>query len=146
MTVYDGPIVDAHHHFWQPSLGHIPWLRPTARIPFRYGNYEAIKRDYLPPDLLADAGPLKVVGTVTMETEWERDDPLSEIDHIEGVQRRYGWPDAAVAHAVLADPKVGDVLERLAERPIVRAVRNKPGQASRPALATAEATLMSEDQ
>jgi predicted TIM-barrel fold metal-dependent hydrolase len=146
MSQYDGPIVDAHHHFWEPSLGRIPWLRPDARIPFRYGDYGPIKRDYLPPDLLADAGPLPVVSTVTMETEWELADPLGEIDHIEGVQRRYGLPDAAVAHAVLADPNVEDVLERLADRPIVRGVRNKPGQAPAPQRTTAEPTLMTDDQ
>jgi predicted TIM-barrel fold metal-dependent hydrolase len=109
-------------------------------------DYDPIKRDYLPPDLLADAGPLRVVSTVTMETEWDLDDPLGEIDHIEGVQRRYGLPDAAVAHAVLADPNVEDVLERLADRPIVRGVRNKPGQASTPERAAAEPTLMTDDR
>jgi predicted TIM-barrel fold metal-dependent hydrolase len=143
MSRYDGPIVDAHQHFWEPSLGRIPWLRPDAHIAFRYGEYDAIKRDYLPPDLLADAGPLRVVGTVSMETEWDPDDPLGEIAHIESVQRRFGLPDAAVAHAVLADPKVEAVLERLADRPIVRAVRNKPGQSRR---AAAEPTLISDDQ
>jgi predicted TIM-barrel fold metal-dependent hydrolase len=81
-----------------------------------------------------------------METEWDLDDPLGEIDHIEGVQRRYGLPDAAVAHAVLADPNVEDVLERLADRPIVRGVRNKPGQASTPERAAAEPTLMTDDR
>jgi predicted TIM-barrel fold metal-dependent hydrolase len=146
MSRYDGPIVDAHQHFWEPSLGRIPWLRPDAHIAFRYGDYGPIKRDYLPPELLADACPLRVVGTVSMETEWDRDDPLGEIDHIEGVRRRFGLPDAAVAHAVLADPNVEAVLEHLADRPIVRAVRNKPGQAAGPQRAAAGPTLMSDDQ
>jgi predicted TIM-barrel fold metal-dependent hydrolase len=144
MSRYDGPIVDAHHHFWEPSLGRNPWLLPDAHIPFRYGDYEPIKRDYLPPDLLADAGPLNVVGTVTMESEWDVDDPLGEIDHIEGVQRRYGLPDAAIAHARLRDPAIEAVLEQLAERPIVRGVRNKPGQPASPD--AVEPTLMSDDQ
>lgn len=131
MTVsYDGPIVDAHHHFWEPQLGHQPWLRPGARIPFRYGDYEAIKRPYLPPDLLADASGFDIVGTVTMETEWDLDDPIGEIAYTEKIAERYGLPTASIAHAVLRDPGVEAVLEQLADRPIVRGVRNKPGQAA----------------
>ena len=52
---YDGPVVDAHQHFWDPGVNDHPWLRPAATIPFRYGNYDAIKRRYLPPDYWEDA-------------------------------------------------------------------------------------------
>ena len=142
MSRYAGPIVDAHHHFWQPSLRRNPWLLPEASIPFRYGPYEAIKRDYLPPDLAHDAAGLNVVSTVTMETEWDPEDPLGEIDHIAAVNVRYGVPDAAVAHAALAEPGVGRVLERLAEREIVPAVRDKPGQAASRGAAATTPTLL----
>jgi 3-deoxy-D-manno-octulosonic acid (KDO) 8-phosphate synthase len=43
-------------------------------IPFRYGDYSAIRRPYLPPHYLADAGRHRVVKTVYVETEW---DPLA---------------------------------------------------------------------
>jgi len=145
MPVYDGPIIDAHHHFWRPAHGRIPWLRPDARIPFRYGDYEAIKRAYLPPDLLADARGFNIVGTVTMETEWELDDPVGEIRDLEEIRAAFGLPDAAVAHAVLADPGVERVLETYArEYPLVRAIREKPGQAASPRLARSRPTLMSD--
>ncbi len=143
MPVYDGPIVDAHHHFWRPAHGHIPWLRPGARIPFRYGDYDSIKRAYLPPDYLADARGFNIVGTVTMETEWELDDPIGEIRDLEDIRDAFGLPDAAVAHAVLADPDVEHVLETFAgEHPIVRAIREKPGQAPTAAQARSCRTLM----
>jgi predicted TIM-barrel fold metal-dependent hydrolase len=144
MSAYTGPIVDAHHHFWQPELGRQPWLRPEAHIPFRYGDYESIKRSYLPPDLLRDAEGFDIVGTVTMETEWELDDPVGEMDYAAAVAAEYGLPTAAVAHAVLRDPGVERVLEQLAERPLVRAVRNKPGQAPSPAEAAASPSLLSD--
>lgn len=132
MTRYQGPIVDAHHHFWEPELGRQPWLLPEARIPFRYGDYEAIKRSYLPPDLLKDAAGFNIVGTVTMETEWDLDDPIGEMEYTQHIQDTYGLPSAAAAHVVLDDPGVGRVLEQLASMPIVRSVRHKPGQAPRP--------------
>lgn len=142
MPRYDGPIVDAHHHFWQPSLGRNPWLLPGVDIGFRYGPYESIKRDYLPPDMARDTGGLRVVSTVTMETEWDLDDPVGEMDHIRSVQERFGLPDAAVGHAVLDDPSVEAVLAAFAERPIVRAVRNKPGQAASASAAPAHRTKL----
>lgn len=143
---YRGPIVDAHHHFWEPELGRQPWLRPDAHIPFRYGDYESIKRSYLPPDLLADAAGFDIVGTVTMETEWDLDDPVGEMEYTEGIADRYGLPTASVAHAVLRDPAVESVLEQLAERPLVRGVRNKPGQAASPAEAPTYPSLLADAQ
>ncbi|WP_243229741.1 amidohydrolase [Microbacterium sp. CIAB417] len=145
MTPYRGPVVDAHHHFWEPELGRQPWLLPDARIPFRYGDYEAIKRSYLPPDLIADAEGFDIVGTVTMETEWDLDDPVGEMEYTQGIAERFGLPTASVAHAVLRDPAVEAVLERLAHIPLVRGVRNKPGQAASPAEAASNPSLLSDE-
>jgi predicted TIM-barrel fold metal-dependent hydrolase len=44
------PIVDAHHHFWDVTHNPHPWLRERPRIAFRYGDYEALCRDFLPAD------------------------------------------------------------------------------------------------
>jgi predicted TIM-barrel fold metal-dependent hydrolase len=145
VTRYTGPVVDAHHHFWQPRLNHQPWLEPDAHIPFRYGDYESIKRDYLPPDLLRDAAGFRIVGTVTMETEWDESDPVGEMVYMEQVQREFGLPTAAVAHALLQDPAIDDTLAALAAHPIVRAVRQKPGQAASPAEGRSDRTLLSDE-
>jgi len=67
MTHYEGPVVDAHQHFWDPSVNDYPWLRPEERRPFRYGNYDALKRRYLPPDYRKDAGRQNVRETVYCE-------------------------------------------------------------------------------
>lgn len=139
---YAGAIVDAHHHFWEPGLGKQPWLLPEAQIPFRYGNYESIKRSYLPTDLLADAEGFNIVGTVTMETEWNLDDPIGEMEYTQSIADRYGLPSAAVGHAVLRDTDVERVLARFAEMPLVRGVRNKPGQAPSAAEALAQPSLL----
>lgn len=146
MPRYDGPIVDAHHHFWQPELGLQPWLQPDANIPFRYGDYSSIKRSYLPPDLLRDAEGFRIVGTVTMETEWELHDPIGEMVYTQGIADRFGLPNAAVAHAVLRDPNVERVIEELADLPLVRSVRNKPGQAASPREAASQTSLLMDPQ
>lgn len=144
MTRYAGGIVDAHHHFWEPSLGRNPWLLPEAAIPFRYGSYESIKRDYLPSDLLSDAAGYRIVGTVTMETEWDSTDPVGEMRHMSGIAERFGLPNAAVAAATLNDPAVDETLEQLAGIALVRGVRHKPGQAASAALASQTSTLLTD--
>ncbi len=146
MGAYSGPIVDAHHHFWEPELGKQPWLRPDVTIPFRYGPYDAIKRSYLPPDLLEDAEGFAIVGTVTMETEWELDDPVGEIVYTEQISEKYGLPNASVAHAVLREPNIESTIEELAGHAIVRGIRNKPGQAGSAAEAVANPSLLMDPQ
>ena len=142
MSYYTGPIIDAHHHFWEPERNKQPWLLPNAHIPFRYGNYDAIKKTYLPPDLLADAAGFKIVGTVTMETEWDENDEVGEMDYMQEVQDRYGLPTACVAHAVLNRPGVEGVIEQLASKQLVRSIRHKPGQAKNPQLALSHPSLL----
>lgn len=148
MAIYDGPVIDAHHHFWEPALGKQPWLLPQAAIDFRYGPYDAIKRSYLPADLRRDAADvgLDLVGSVTMETEWDLDDPIGEMRYNQDIAQRYGMPQAAVAHAVLHDPGVERVLEALAQMPIVRGVRHKPGQAPSAAQAASHPSLLTDPQ
>ena len=51
-------IVDAHQHFWDPARNYYPVARDEPPIPFRYGDYRAIRRRYLPPDYRADAAPV----------------------------------------------------------------------------------------
>jgi predicted TIM-barrel fold metal-dependent hydrolase len=58
------PLVDAHQHFWDPRVNYHPWLCDETPIPFRYGDYRAIRRPYLPADYLADAEPYEIASTV----------------------------------------------------------------------------------
>ena len=34
----DLPVIDAHHHFWDLSMGKHPWLCGDEPIAFRYGG------------------------------------------------------------------------------------------------------------
>lgn len=140
----DGPIVDAHQHFWDPAVNDHPWLRPEARIPFRYGDYSAIKRRYLPDDYRQDAAGHTIVQTVYVETEWNPSDPLGETRYASGLAARYGWPNAIVAQAWLHRPDVADMLAGQAGFPLVRSVRHKPGGPADPREVGSSRTLMSD--
>ena len=56
-------------------------------MPFRYGDYSALKRNYLPPDYLRDAGALNIVKTVHEEALWDPTDPAGETRWLEQVAR-----------------------------------------------------------
>ena len=98
-------IVDAHQHFWDPAINYYPWLNDEPPIPFRYGDYRAIRRRYLPPDYRADAAPFHVAKSVYIEAEWKPADPIGEMRYIDGLRRKYGLPTVAVAQAWLEDRK-----------------------------------------
>ena len=137
-VLWDGPIVDAHQHFWEPAVNHHPWLEPGARIPFRYGNYDAIKRRYLPDDYRQDALGHPIEQTVYVETEWDPSDPVGETRYASSLAQRFGWPNAIVAQAWLDRADAADVLQAQSRFPLVRSVRHKPGDPA------ASRTLMSD--
>ncbi|HJS33102.1 MAG TPA: thioesterase, partial [Alphaproteobacteria bacterium] len=69
--------VDAHHHLWYLRRNRYPWLVDEPMIPFRYGDYGTIRRDYLAADYRRDSARQSIVATVHMEAEI---DPAHEVD------------------------------------------------------------------
>lgn len=120
------PIVDAHQHFWDPSRNYYPWLNDEPPIPFRYGDYRAIRRRYLPPDYRADSARYRVAKSVYVEAEWDPADPIGEMRYIASLRREHGLPTVAVAQAWLDRADVANVLEQQASFDFVRSVRHKP--------------------
>jgi predicted TIM-barrel fold metal-dependent hydrolase len=126
------PVIDAHQHFWDLEANYLPWLRDLAPIPFRYGDYTALKRNYMPPDYLGDAAGLDLAGSVFVETEWDRRDPVGETRWVETLRRNFGLPTVMVCHAALDRDDVADVLARQADFGFVRGIRHKPRASDSP--------------
>ncbi|WP_295517693.1 amidohydrolase family protein [uncultured Pseudomonas sp.] len=143
---YSGPIIDAHHHFWEPGRNFHPWLSGAETIPFRYGDYSAIKGDYLPEHYFADAAGHDVVQTVYVETEWDPRDALGETRYVHDLARRYGVPNAMVAQAWLDAGDAAELLAAQAAFERVRSVRHKPGGPARPEEVGSQRTLMSDER
>jgi len=120
------PIVDAHHHFWDLQRNHHPWLCDDQPIAFRYGDYSALKRNYLESDYLADAADFEVQGTVYVETEWDPTDPRGEMAYVSELHSSSGLPTVAVAHTQLDSPDAAHLLAWQASFPFVRSIRHKP--------------------
>lgn len=122
----DSPIVDAHQHFWDPRVNYHPWLRDEPPITFRYGDYRAIRRPYLPADYFADAKGHQVAKTVYVETEWDPRDPIGETRYVETLRRETGFPSVMVAQAWLDRGDAAAALAQQAAFPFVRGIRHKP--------------------
>jgi predicted TIM-barrel fold metal-dependent hydrolase len=132
-TLPDIPIVDAHQHFWDLTRNYYPWLCDEPPIPFRYGDYSAIRRDYLPDDLRRDSAGLDLRMTVHMEAEWDRARPVAETRWLETVNAATGLPTACIGHAEFERADISDVLAAHATSKLMRGIRQKPAAAPSPA-------------
>jgi predicted TIM-barrel fold metal-dependent hydrolase len=126
------PIVDAHQHFWDLERNYLPWLCDEPAIPFRYGDYRALRRNYLPPDYLRDSARQNVVKTVHVETEWDPADPVGETRWLQEIIGASGMPHAIVAQARLDREDVEAVLAGHVAYQQVRGIRHKPRAAATP--------------
>jgi predicted TIM-barrel fold metal-dependent hydrolase len=130
-TVASPPIVDAHHHVWDMDLKAHPWLAGSPLASFRYGDYGAIRRTYLPADYRRDSARFNVVKTVYVEAEWDPSDPVGETRWVHETAACDGLPHAMVAQVWLDRDDAARVLATQAAFPLVRSVRHKPKSAAR---------------
>ncbi|MEK9719980.1 MAG: amidohydrolase family protein, partial [Quisquiliibacterium sp.] len=130
----DVPIVDAHHHFWRLDGGPLryPWLQDPVAHDFFLGNYEALKRNYLPADYRRDSEGFRLVTTVHVEAECDRSQQLAETRWLTELSASHGLPGAIVAHAWFHTDDANQILEQQASFALVRGIRSKPVTAASP--------------
>jgi len=126
------PVVDPHQHFWDLEHNSYPWLNGDLRLNFRYGDYSALRRSYLPADYRRDSAGQGVVATVHVEAEWDPTNPLGETRWLHDLADRDGLPSAIVAQAWFDRDDIDDVLRGQAQFPLVRGIRQKPAAAPSP--------------
>ncbi|MCC6947151.1 MAG: amidohydrolase family protein [Bradyrhizobiaceae bacterium] len=126
------PIADCHQHFWRLDRHYYPWLCDPEPVHFRYGDYSAIKRNYMPPDYRRDAGANRVVKTVHEEAWFDPRDPVAETRFVETVAAEFGLPTALVGAAWPARADIEAVLAGHAASPLARGIRNFPAAAADP--------------
>jgi predicted TIM-barrel fold metal-dependent hydrolase len=113
--MYDGPIIDAHHHLWDLSMGKHPWLMPSDNAVTALGGLERLQRNYVVEDYLRDASGHNVVATVHIEALWQPGDALGETLWLESLDKTQGVAQRYVAAAPLGTPEARDVIARQAE-------------------------------
>ena len=120
------PIIDAHHHIWDLGANRHPWLQDEPPIPFRYGDYRAMRRNYMPADFRRDSARQNVVASVYMEAECDPADPLVETRWVHAVAAREGLPNAMAGAVFLHRADAAQVIRAQAAMPLVRSLRHKP--------------------
>lgn len=128
----DLPIIDAHHHFWDLSMGKHPWLCGPERIPFRYGDYSSICKNFLVEEFKAVSANQNVVKTVHMEAEWDTSDPVGETAWLMNLHEQTGYPHAIIGQAWFGRDDIEEVLKGHAAYSLVRSVRQKPKTVATP--------------
>ncbi len=115
-------VVDAHHHIWRQA--DLPWLHGPMQ-PRIFGEYAAIRRDYLIDEFLADARPSGVTDSVYVQANWPPERACDEARWVQSVADAHRWPHAIVAYADFACEDIEQQLDALAEVPLMRGVRQQ---------------------
>jgi predicted TIM-barrel fold metal-dependent hydrolase len=130
---FDLPIFDAHHHFWDLSNGHFPWLTDDYDDSFFLGDYRRMCENFLPAQYRAATAGFDVIGTVHVEAERSRSEQVQETEFLTKLNAATGLPSAIVGHVFFVQPDCLAVLEGHARSPLGRGVRSKPEISSGPA-------------
>lgn len=121
--MYDGPIVDSHHHLWHWQK--YPWLA-APMTPKMYGDdYSGLRQDYLVEDLLDDFGGHNVVKSVHVQANYDPAKPVEETAWLQEVADQAGYPHGIVGHAIMTDPNVEQTLREHAAFANTRGVRHQ---------------------
>ena len=121
-SLYDGPIVDAHHHLWDLESGRYSWLTDGPREVV-FGSTAPLIRDYLLDDYLADMAGIGLVKSVHIQASFLEDDPAAETRWLQGIADERGFPHGIVAHARLEKPDAEAVLEAHCSQANMRGIR-----------------------
>ncbi len=116
------PFVDAHHHIWR--LNAVPWLAgpPQPRI---FGEYGALRRDYLIDEFLAETRPQGVTHSVYVQINVAPGEEAAEVAWVQSVADAHGFPHGIVGYADLASPELRRTLDREGAHANLRAIRQQ---------------------
>ncbi len=120
--MYDGPIIDTHHHIWE--VANYPWLLAPMSPKIFGDSYEPLRHDYLIDDLLADFSDHNIVKSVHVQAHYNPSNPVGETKYLQAVADTAGFPHAIAGHVDLADPDAEAVLADHCAYANFRAIRD----------------------
>ncbi|WP_322102712.1 amidohydrolase family protein [Paraburkholderia sp. J41] len=121
-------VVDPHVHFWDLDTHRYPWLaNPGTSF---VGDARELKHNYLPADLIAEAGDIEVLKVVHVEANHDPEDPVEETRWLQSIADKAAQagetpalPDAIVAACDLSAESAPAVLEKHADFSRTRGIR-----------------------
>ncbi len=127
------PAIDAHHHLWDLTANHYPWLTGPP-VQAHFGPYDKIRKNYLVEDYLNDIRGQHIVKSIHVEAGSDPSDPVKETRWLQRQADTHGFPHGIVANANLAVDNVRAILEAHCRSPNVRGIRmmmRRPGELRR---------------
>ncbi len=128
------PIIDAHHHIWRTAR--VPWLTGPMQ-PRIFGEYGAIRRDYLIEEYAADARPHGAVKSVYIQVNVAPGDEEEEVAWVQSVadspivensgtaSAAPRFPHGIIGYADLRSPGVARALDRECAFSRLRGIRQQ---------------------
>lgn len=121
--LYDGPVIDAHHHLWSLAGDHYPWLIPGSGFGPE-GMFDGLHHDYVLEDYRRDVVGQNVVASVHVEALWDpQDDPMEETRWLETLDKADNLAIRYVAGTPFATAETESILRRQAQFERVVAIR-----------------------
>lgn len=118
-------MIDAHHHLWDLSAVHYPWLKAQA-VPRFFGDPAPIQRDYLLDEFRRNAAGI----SASVHIQVGADDGLAEGRWVQAVaEANPDWPMAQVVFCDLTARDLGAQLDAFLMLSTVRGVRQIVGRA-----------------
>ena len=105
-------IIDAHQHFWQFDPKVNTWIEP--------GIMEALRKDFLPEDLVPILDEYGINATIAVQAEQSE----SETDFLIDLAEKYDFIAGVVGWVDLCDKKLGKKLEKYSENKKLRGFRH----------------------
>lgn len=115
-------IIDAHHHIWRQA--DLPWLLGPTQ-PRIFGPYDAIKRDYPIAEYLDDIAGTGVEKSVYVQVNWAPNWFVDEVAWVQETADETGWPHAIVGYCDMTVRDARPALDKLAEYPLMRGIRQQ---------------------
>lgn len=122
-------IVDAHHHLWDLSNCHYPWLMEKGVKRF-FGDPTPIQKDYLVSDFQADIGALPVENSVHIQVGVVPEDAVRETAWLQATGAAHGLPSAIVAFTDLTAPDLDAQLDAHGQHDRLRGIRQIVGRSA----------------
>ena len=120
MALYNGPMIDTHHHIWLRK--DVAWLADSP-IPRMFGDYFGIRRDYPVEEWMNDIVPQGAVKSVHVTAMWGSLRALDETRWLQATADRHGFPHGIVCNADLASADIDAALKAQKQFPNLRGVR-----------------------
>lgn len=111
--MYDGPIIDAHTHLWDLSMGRHGWLTGAGDVT-ALGGLEKLRHDMLVETFRRDCANQPVVASVHIEALWDPADPVGETRWLETLDKSSGVALRYTAAAPLGTLRGPEILEQQA--------------------------------